>query len=177
MNLRGLISVSGKPGLYKLLGQNKSGFILESLDEQKTKLVANMTTTKMASLEDITVFGETEDLKLIDILENIKQQKEVPDPKKADGNQLRTFFRDAAPGHDENRVYTSDLKKIITWFNILKELPLFNEAAPDTPGEHSLDKPAAHHTEPDKAAVALAKAPKKTQAPPKAATRVSQKSK
>lgn len=128
MNLRGIVAVSGKPGLYKVIGQNKSGFVLEGLDAQKLKLVVNLSTAKLASLEDITVFGEDDDLKLVDILENIKKSSSVPDAK-ADGKALREFFREVAPTHDEERVYGSDMKKIITWFNILKDLPLFNEEA------------------------------------------------
>jgi hypothetical protein len=130
MNLRGIVAVSGKPGLFKLIGQNKTGFILEGLDEQKTKLVVSMSNAKMASLEDITVFGEDDDLKLLDIFETMKGMKSIPEPK-ADGQVLRAFFREAAPGHDEERVYSSDMKKIITWFNIVKPLPLFTEKAPE----------------------------------------------
>ena len=126
MNLKGLVAVSGKPGLYKIIGQNKSGFVLEGLDEQKLKLIVNLTTAKLASLEDITVFGEDDDLRLVDIFENMKNASSVPEPK-ADGGTLRSFFREVAPGHDEERVYASDMKKIITWFNIIKELPLFSE--------------------------------------------------
>ncbi len=129
MNLRGIVSVSGKPGLYKVIGQNKSGFVLESLDEQKLKLVVNLSTSKMASLEDITIFGEDDDLKLVEILERMKESSSVPEAK-ADGKSLRSFFREVAPGHDEEKVYASDIKKIVNWFNILKELPLFTEEAP-----------------------------------------------
>src|SRR5687767_12202889 len=100
MNLKGLVAVSGKPGLYKIIGQNKSGFVLESLDEQKVKLIVNLTTAKLASLEDITIFGDEEDMKLIDILENMKGASAAPDPK-ADGDTLRKYFREVAPGHDE----------------------------------------------------------------------------
>jgi hypothetical protein len=128
MNLRGIVSVSGKPGLFKVIGQNKSGFVLESLDGQKLKLVVNLTTAKLASLEDITVFGENDDIKLVDILARMKDSSSVPDPK-SDGKTLRNFFREVAPDHDEERVYASDMKKILTWFNLIKDLPLFNEIA------------------------------------------------
>ncbi|MFC3199775.1 DUF5606 domain-containing protein [Parapedobacter deserti] len=127
MNLKALVSVTGKPGLFKLIGQNKSGFILESLDGQKTKSVVNLATTKLATLEDITVYGNAEELKLVDILERIKERGELPDVK-SDGRTLREFFRDVAPDHDEDRVYSSDIKKIINWYNIIKELPLFHES-------------------------------------------------
>lgn len=127
MNLRGIVSVSGKSGLFKLIGQNKSGFVLESLDGQKVKSVVNISTAKMATLEDITIFGDNNDIRLLDVLKTMKDIDIIPDPKKSDGSQLREFFQTVAPGHDMERVYTSDIKKIISWFLILKELPLFNE--------------------------------------------------
>ncbi len=131
MNLHGIVSVSGKPGLWRALTQSKTGFILESLDTQKLKLVVNLNTAKLAALEEITVFGENEDLLLKDILERMKTLANIPDAKKADGKVLRTFFREAAPEHDEEKVYASDIKKIISWFEILKDRPEFN-AEPET---------------------------------------------
>lgn len=130
MNLRALVSVTGKPGLFRLIGQNKGGFILETLDNAKIKSVVNLNNTKMATLEDITIYGEDEEIRLIDVLEQIKANGgNAPDPK-ASGEELRNFFREVAPGHDEARVYSSDIKKIITWYNIIKEFPLFDEEAP-----------------------------------------------
>ena len=130
MNLRALVSVTGKPGLFKLVGQNKGGFILETLDKAKIKSVVNLNSTKMATLEDITIYGEEEEIRLIDILEKIKADGGNTPDTKADGDTLRNFFREVAPGHDEARVYSSDIKKIITWYNIIKEFPLFDEEAP-----------------------------------------------
>lgn len=130
MNLRALVSVTGKPGLYKLIGQNKAGFILESLDAKKIKLSVNMSDAKLATLEDITIYGEEEEIRLIDIFEAIKANDgNTPDPKSS-GDMLREFFREVAPGHDETRVYSSDIKKVINWYNIIKEYPLFDEEAP-----------------------------------------------
>jgi len=126
MNLQGIVAVSGKPGLWKALTQNKTGFILESLDAQKTKLVANLTTAKLAALDEITVFGYDEDIKLTEVFEKMKTAANVPDAK-ADGKVLRDFFMEVAPDHDADKVYASDMKKIITWFGILKDMPLFNE--------------------------------------------------
>ena len=127
MNLLGIVAVSGKPGLWKALAQNKTGYILESLDAQKTKLVANISTAKLASLHEITIFGLDEDIKLSDIFETMKSAKNIPDAN-ADGKKLREFFREISPDHDEEKVYASDMKKVINWYQILKDLPLFNEA-------------------------------------------------
>src|ERR1700709_2001349 len=126
MNLSGIVSVSGKPGLWKALAQNKTGFVLESLDAQKTKLIANLSTAKLAALDEITIFGDDEDIKLTEVLERIKTAKNIPDPK-ADGKQLRELFREVAPDHDEEKVYASDMKKNVTWDGILKYKPLFSE--------------------------------------------------
>lgn len=126
MNLKAIVSVSGKPGLYKLVGQNKSGFIIETLDDKKIKSVVNMNKNKLATLEDITIYGIEDEIKLEDIFEKMKEAENIPDVK-AKGEDLREFFTEVAPDHDDVRVYTSDIKKIISWFNILKELPLFEE--------------------------------------------------
>ncbi|TCK83480.1 DUF5606 family protein [Albibacterium bauzanense] len=131
MNLRGIVAVSGKPGLFKLVGQNKAGYVLESLDAQKIKTVVSLSANKMASLEDITIFGDEDDIRLPDVFEQMKSEENLPDVKTATGSDLRDFFRVVAPHHDETRVYSSDIKKIVSWFKILKELPLFHEEAPE----------------------------------------------
>ncbi len=128
MNLRGIVSLSGKPGLYKALAQNRSGFILESLDHAKNKVVTNAT-SKLATLDDITIFGNDDDITLLSILQKMKEtanEQPIPDPK-ADSKQLRDYFLFVAPNHDPERVYASDIKKIITWYIILSALPLWNE--------------------------------------------------
>jgi hypothetical protein len=139
MNLRGIVSVSGKPGLWKALAQNKTGFILESLDAQKTKLIANLSTAKIAALDEITIFGDDEDIRLTDVFERMKTVKSVPDAK-ADGKQLRDLFREVAPSHDEEKVYASDMKKIVSWYHILKDMPLFSE---EVPTEAAVEEPVA----------------------------------
>jgi len=144
MNLSGIVAVSGKPGLWKALAQNKTGFILESLDAQKIKLIANLSTAKLAALDEITIFGYDDDIRLTDVFERMKAASNVPDAK-ADGKALRAFFKEVAPDHDEEKVYASDMKKVLNWFTILKDMPLFSEepaAAPAAEGEAETEKPA-----------------------------------
>ena len=160
MNLRGIVAVSGKPGLWKALAQNKTGFILESLDANKTKLVANLSTSKIAALDEITIFGDYEDIRLTDVFGRMNEAKSVPDAK-ADGKVLRDFFREVAPGHDEEKVYASDMKKIVSWYHILKALPLFNEPDPNE------EAPVAE-SEAEPIEVEEAKPAKKAKAPAKA---------
>ncbi len=141
MNLHGIVAVSGKPGLWKALAQNKTGFILESLDAQKTKLVANLSTAKLAALDEITIFSYDQDILLKDVFERMKSAASIPDAK-TDGNKLRQFFREVAPDHDEEKVYASDMKKIVSWFNILKDMPLFSEAPATGETETIAETPA-----------------------------------
>ncbi|WP_183563131.1 DUF5606 domain-containing protein [Mucilaginibacter sp. SP1R1] len=165
MNLQGIVAVSGKPGLWKALAQNKNGYVLESLDAQKTKLVANLSTAKLAALSEITIFGVDDDIKLTDVFEQIKSAGNIPDAK-ADGKKLRAFFFEVAPDHDEEKVYASDMKKVISWYQILKDLPLFNEpdptVAPAAP--EATEEPVAVEeiVEPAPAAAPKAKAKKAT---------------
>lgn len=156
MNLQGIVAVSGKPGLWRALTQNKTGFILESLDAQKTKLVANLSTAKLAALDEITIFGYEDDIKLTDVFERMKSAADTPDAK-ADGNKLRAFFREVAPDHDEEKVYASDMKKVISWFGILKEFPFFNEEAPKA-AEPAATEEAAPAAEAEKPAARPKKA-------------------
>ncbi|RNL55505.1 DUF5606 family protein [Pedobacter jejuensis] len=180
MNLRGIVAVSGRPGLFKLVGQNKVGYILEGLDAQKLKVVANITNTKLASLEDITVYGEDEEIKLVDVFTKISVKGSTPDTK-ADSATLRAYFNEVAPGHDEDKVYASDMKKIIGWYNIIKDLPLFTEETPDTqgtPAEVKLSEEKAAADKKQKATGAKAsnsKVSTKTSAPAKKASMTSKK--
>ena len=139
MNLQGIVAVSGKPGLWRALAQNKTGYVLESLDAQKTKLIANLSTAKLAALNEITIFGLDDDIKLTDVFERMKTAENIPAPKE-DGKKLREFFYIVAPDHDEEKVYASDMKKIISWYLIIKELLLFTEEAPTAP---VVEEPAA----------------------------------
>lgn len=177
MNLRGIVAVSGRPGLFKLIGQNKVGYILESLDAQKLKIVANITNTKLASLEDITVYGEQAEIRLKDVFENIKNAKNpIPDAK-ADGTALRNFFREIAPEHDEEKVYGSDMKKIISWYLIIKDMPLFTEDAPAELGEEGtkIEDKAVDKKPKATAKPVNAKATAKGSAPAKKASMTSKK--
>lgn len=155
MNLQGIVAVSGKPGLWKALAQNKTGYVLESLDTQKTKLVVNLSTAKLAALNEITIFGLEDDIKLIDVFERMKVSQNVP-AVKDDGKKLREFFYEVAADHDEEKVYSSDIKKIISWYMLLKDMPLFSEEAPAT-APVAEEAPAA---EPVKEEAPAAEAPK-----------------
>ena len=131
MNLSGLVAVSGKSGLYKIIGQSKSGFVLQSLEDAAGRIVVNAN-ARLAALDETTVYGVGEDLTLRQILLDMQASHSnvtMPDPK-SDANKLRDYFNIIAPKHDTERVYASDIKKIISWYKLLEVLPLFTENDP-----------------------------------------------
>ena len=119
MELKEVISITGKPGLYRIVAQSGKGFIVESIEDTKTKFPVNAN-HQVAILDEITIYTEDEaNLTLKEVLENMKGKGEsVPSPN-ADPVTLRNFFKEVAPNHDENRVYISDMKKILKWYTAL----------------------------------------------------------
>ena len=121
MELKEIAVVSGKPGLYKIIKPAVNGVILEALDGSKARLIVG-TSTKVSVLGEISVYTESGDnIPLIDVFRIVfaKYGKKVDlDPKQSD-SALRNFFTELVPEHDKQRVYNSDIKKIVTWFNIL----------------------------------------------------------
>jgi hypothetical protein len=122
MSLQGIISVSGMRGLYKVLTQTKSGFIVESLDDRKRLPVSG--TQQISMLEDISIFTISDDIPLKEVfLKMLSIEADTPVVSaKSSGNDLKTYFRQVLPDFDEDRVYTSDIKKIITWYLLVKDL-------------------------------------------------------
>ena len=134
MKLSEIASVSGKGGLFKVVSPTKSGIILESLDESKTKLIAT-THHKVSLLHEISIYTNTEEgtVPLETVLKKINE--EFKDDLGVDGNsdpaELKAFLKSVLPDYDEERVYVSDIKKLVKWYGILQQhLPsIFNEEA------------------------------------------------
>jgi hypothetical protein len=118
--LKEILSVTGKPGLFKLISQGKNMLIVESLIDGKR--MPAFTKDKVVSLSDIAIFTENEEVPLIQVFEKlrIKENSVVAsiDPK-ADNDKLRSFMLEVLPEYDRDRVYPSDIRKLITWYNIL----------------------------------------------------------
>ena len=118
--LKEILSVTGKPGLFKLVSQGKNMLIVESLLDGKR--MPAYTKDKMVSLGDIAIFTETEEVPLGQVLENVKTKENGAvcsiDPK-SDNDKLRKYMGEVLPDFDRDRVYPSDIRKLITWYNIL----------------------------------------------------------
>jgi hypothetical protein len=118
--LKTILSVSGKPGLYKLISNAKNMIIVESLaDGKKIPIQAR---EKVVSLGDISIYTNTDDAPLKGILTSIKQKEnggKASISSNAKPDELKNYFREALPDYDEKRVYPTDIKKIIGWYNIL----------------------------------------------------------
>ena len=119
-----ILAIAGKPGLYKLVSRAKNNLIVEALDATHKRMPA-FATDKITSLGDIAMFTETDDVPLMDVMENIKTlengQKASINEKKASGKELQDYFTKVLPEWDRDRVQNSHIKKLITWYNILVE--------------------------------------------------------
>ena len=133
--LRTILSVSGKPGLYKLISQGKNMLILETLDATKKRIPA-YGHDKVISLGDIAMYTDDEEVALWQVLENVKTKCEgaacAIDHKKATNEELAAFFAEVLPNYDRDRVYMSHVRKLIQWYNILVEANL-TDFAPEEP--------------------------------------------
>ncbi|MGB0527349.1 MAG: DUF5606 domain-containing protein [Flavobacteriaceae bacterium] len=122
MKLDKIIAIGGKPGLFKLLTQTKSGFVAESLTDGK-RLTVNLR-NQVSVLSEISVFTLEEEKPLPEVFELLLQKENGSTSSishKADKLALEEYFFEILPNYDEDRVYPSDIKKIIRWYNILVE--------------------------------------------------------
>ncbi|MEN8139586.1 MAG: DUF5606 domain-containing protein [Bacteroidota bacterium] len=119
MNIEGIIAISGKGGLFKLLSQSRGGFIVESLADGKRFPVHS--TNNVSSLEDIAMYTYEEEVPLREVFSNIaKKENEGPTlSHKESAKVLKEYFAEVLPNFDEERVYSSDIKKVFQWYNIL----------------------------------------------------------
>lgn len=119
MELKDIISIPGTGGLFKVVAQSKNGFIVESLTDQK-RMPIN-TSQRISSLVDIAVFTTGDDLPLKQVFKKIQEtdgNKLTVDPK-SDAKILKEYFKKIVPDFDEERVYASDMKKILSWYEML----------------------------------------------------------
>lgn len=119
--LKTILSISGKPGLYKLVSQGKNMLIVESIvDKKRFPAYGN---EKIISLGDIAMYTDAEDIPLRDVLVSMKKKENgaavVMDLKKATSEELRTYLAEVLPNFDRDRVHSSDIKKLISWYNLL----------------------------------------------------------
>lgn len=183
MNLTGIISISGKPGLYKVVAQGKNNIIVESLEDKKR--IPAYSSDRISALEDISIYTTDDDVSLKVILKTIfeKEKGNVCISHKEDKNKLEKYLLEVLPNYDQERVYASDVKKIFQWYNLLhKAGELKLEEVKEEKAEKAAPKAKAKKetTEGEEKTVTKAKAAAKTpavkKAAPKAGVKVSAKS-
>ena len=187
--LKDILSISGYGGLFKFISQGRTGIIVESLEDKKRMNAS--ATAKISALEDIAIFTDTEDMPLNDVFKAISEKEAggVSINHKSSADELKNYFSEVLPDYDRDRVYVSDIKKVINWYNILHKLELLNfeeekeekseeniEEKTDTKEKKEVKKPAS------KAKTATSNQSKKAPAPKnkpanQSATRTNQKNK
>lgn len=117
--LKRILSISGKPGLYKLMSQGKNMLIVENIATGKR--MPAYARDKVVSLGDISIYTNDGDVPLTDVLEKVKEATgcQPVDVKSMKENELRDYFKTILPEYDEDRVYTTDIKKLFSWYNQL----------------------------------------------------------
>ena len=152
MEFKEIVSITGMPGLYHLQATKNNGVIVKSLDDGKSQFISSRAQT-LSSLDNVSVFmkdEETAPLKNI-LIEMKKQEAEtpVPDPKE-DEKKLKEYFKKITPDFNEEKVHYSDMKKMLRWYQSLKqhdlipkeeEKPTTEGAEEKAPGETSESKP------------------------------------
>ena len=135
MNLDEILSVSGKPGLYKLITQTRNGLLAESLDDQKR--IAVSASQQVSSLKDIAIFTYSEEVPLAEVFASMisyEEENGLPDPK-AEKQVLIDFFAAILPEFDRERVYPSNIKKVLSWYFKLKEHQLLSDTEDESVDE------------------------------------------
>ena len=124
MEFSKIIAVTGKPGLFEVVSQTKTGVIVVSLHDKKRFPITS--TQNISMLENIAIYTYEEEVLLLNIFKKIfeKEAGKESISHKESGNKLKSYFSEILPEYDEERVYTSNIKKIIQWYNILVDAGL-----------------------------------------------------
>lgn len=130
MNLDKILAISGKPGLYALKIQTRSGFVAESLVDGK-KITVGLR-SNVSLLSEISMYTNNEEKPLAEVMRNIavKEDNGPALSHKADNGELLAYFEEILPDYDKDRVYPSDIKKVLNWYNILQAKGLTSKEAP-----------------------------------------------
>jgi hypothetical protein len=119
MEFNKIIAVTGKPGLYNVVSQTKTGIVVESLSDKKRFPI--LSTQNVSLLENIAIFTYEEEVPLLTVFKSIFEKEEGKETinHKESGAKLTSFFAEILPDFDQERVYTSNIKKIVQWYNML----------------------------------------------------------
>lgn len=130
MNVEKILAIAGKPGLFELKLQTRSGFLAESLIDGK-KITVGLR-SNVSLLSEISMYTYSEEKPLADIMRAIaiKENEGPAISHKEDNNKLIAYFKEILPDYDEERVYASDIKKVLNWYNILQEKGLVSKEEP-----------------------------------------------
>lgn len=178
MQLEKIISISGKPGLYKLVSQLKSGFIVEDVITKKKASISN--SAQVSLLDNIAMFTFDNEVPLFEVFENLAKNEDYKETisHKSSDEELKALMKRSLPDYDTERVYVSDMKKLAQWYNILHKAGYITPESfvkPDQPkeGETSIEKKETKTAAPksEKASAPKAKASTAAKAAPKSTHR------
>lgn len=132
-----LMAVTGMPGLYEVIGNKKDGAILRNLEEKAVRFVSSRLNT-FSHLETIEIFTIRENVNLVEIFKEMANSNE-PLPSDKNPNALKVYFEKVYPDLDFDRVYASDMKKMVKWFSVIKSNQIELKLSFDNPAENEED--------------------------------------
>lgn len=140
MVLKDILSISGESGLFKFVAQGKNAIIVEHIETGKRS--SAFSSAKVSSLEDISVFTENEDLPLGKVFDKIfeKESGGQAIDSKAESEKLKKYFEEVIPDYSREKVYSSDIKKIILWYNLLQKKGMLVKEEPEKESEKVSEK-------------------------------------
>lgn len=166
MNLKGIIAISGRPGLFKVVAQGKNNVIVESMIDKKR--FPAYASEKISTLEDISIFTYDEDVRLTEVLKSIYEKNEGKEAisHKEDMKVLEKELKNHLPNYDQERVYPSDIRKVFQWYNLLQKADLLKPEETEAPVEEKSSKESKTKKEEAKKKTAtVAKTPSKAAKP------------
>ncbi len=151
MDYREIVAVTGIGGLFQLMATKSDGAIVKSLGDKTTKFIPARL-HNVTPLESIEVYTTGENVRLHEVFQKMKENDSTsrPDPKSASSNDIKGYFKGIFPEFDEERVYVSDMKKMLKWYDILKENDLLNFEAARQEAEANTEEPNAAANESEK---------------------------
>ena len=133
-----ILSIAGKPGLYKLVSRGKATLIVETIDEKHLRMPA-FATDRVTSLGDIAMYTDADDIALWEVLTKVGEKEGLKEAslnyKKCSSKELRDYFAEVLPNFDQDRVHDSDIRKLLVWYDLLIKGGIndFEEEKPEEP--------------------------------------------
>ena len=147
IKLKDILSISGRGSLFRYVAQARNGMVVESVEDKKRHVAP--ATARVSSLEDIAIFKQDEEVPLADVFYTIHEKSEGKETisHRVPADELKSYFGEIVPGYDEERVYVSDIKKVVQWYNQMHRHGMLEVIDKEQEEEEKSSQPEGESTE------------------------------